>query len=191
MPEFTTGAGELTVWLSLTGLTRWMACTFGYTAADEPTTAELNGLFADFKAAYDTEMDTNYVIERINSRYQVSPSTVIVGQSTSGRLAMAGGTAGASPNVAVLVKKTTGVAGRKNRGRFYLPGVIESQLDDLGKLTTTARNNWQADSLAWFNSMTTHDLNPVINHSDLSVPTTVDAYDVQELVATQRRRLRP
>jgi len=43
-----------------------------------------------------------------------------------------------SPNVAVLVSKETGLSGRANRGRIFMPGVNESQVQGDGQLTSAA-----------------------------------------------------
>lgn len=101
-------------------------------------------------------------------------------------------------SVAVLVQKRTAFAGRRNRGRMYLPGVPAQDVGgttapndlDSGQLVT-----WQANLdafMAFLQGSTMGDaLNPVILHPAPSTPVTeVTAFSVQARLATQRGRLR-
>lgn len=101
-------------------------------------------------------------------------------------------------SVAVLVQKRTAFAGRRNRGRFYIPGV---PAQDVGG--TTAPNSLDASTLpswqtnldaffAFLKGTTMGDpLDPVILHPSPSTPVTeVTAFSVQALLATQRGRMR-
>lgn len=96
------------------------------------------------------------------------------------------------PNVAVLLRKVTGLGGRKNRGRMYWPSVAESTIDDTGTLlgsTITAFNDiWETWKDLW---ETTEGLGQqVILHQSETAPTPITGYACQNLAATQRRRLR-
>lgn len=97
---------------------------------------------------------------------------------------------GMTPNVAYLFKKRTNLGGRKNRGRFYMPGVTESPVDSVGAIEAptlavlqTAANNFLADLAAADSPM-------VVLHNDVTTPTEVSSLIVDPRVATQRRRLR-
>jgi hypothetical protein len=80
-------------------------------------------------------------------------------------------------NCAVLVRKRGAILGRKTRGRFYLPGLRESQVDGLGVITgsevtalqTAANTLWSGfDNVGgWFASVILHD------DDGASQPTTV------------------
>jgi hypothetical protein len=101
------------------------------------------------------------------------------------------------PNTCFLLRKVTSLPGRKNKGRMYLPGPSETSVDHTGLLTTTLVNsvNTQANNLltaiagappGGFGVM-------VILHNEFApqpAPTNVDQLVCQQLVATQRRRLR-
>ncbi len=110
---------------------------------------------------------------------------------------MGGGTAAPLPqNSALLFHKRSGAAGRRNRGRFYLPGVGEGAVDGAGRVG--------APDVAAFNTLVTSFLgavvtaesvaNMVILHSDgISTapdPTIVNFMNCDTVIATQRRRLR-
>lgn len=100
----------------------------------------------------------------------------------------------APPNVAYLVRKQTALGGRAGRGRFYLPGVDESQIGPGGVLAgaliptlQTAIDDFAADLATSF-------LIPVLLHgagSPITTPTPITGLDLDSTVATQRRRLRP
>lgn len=96
------------------------------------------------------------------------------------------------PNVAVLLRKVTGLGGRKNRGRMYWPSVAESSIDDTGTLvgsTITAFNDlWEEWKDLW--EATGGLGEQVILHQTETAPTPITGYACQSLAATQRRRLR-
>lgn len=98
------------------------------------------------------------------------------------------------PNVACLVQKRTGVGGRQNRGRCYQAGVaVQGEANSAGLLDT----DWlSAIDAAWFTFNA--DLGdvpgvvgPVLFHNNVSDPTPITSFQPQQLLATQRRRLRP
>lgn len=111
-----------------------------------------------------------------------------------------GGAAVASmpPNTSYLVKKITGLGGRKNRGRMYLPCPPENAVDDKGLVLEDPRGDLNVAVAAWVN--TTNDElvaegatvpTPVILHTDeLDTPTPIFQFLTDGMVATQRRRLR-
>lgn len=104
-------------------------------------------------------------------------------------------TAAAVPiNAAVLVTKATGVAGRRNKGRFFVPPFyfLEADVDMAGVIGATPLAAYQT---LWNSAFT--DLQDVaglpayILHSVSEVaPTRVTAFNVAGLMATQRRRMR-
>lgn len=131
---------------------------------------------------------------------EVPPDT---GQPTAGGLAGASTT----PNVAFLVRKVI-IGNRSSRaGRWYLPGVQEASVDEDGILSGTGVDDLQ-DGLSEFLTNTNNAGTPTTHASALVVVhleprpvpplpdnrvgtfTPVQALVLDELVATQRRRLR-
>lgn len=97
----------------------------------------------------------------------------------------------ASPQVALLVRKLTGVRGRENRGRNYWPGMVyESDVDQAGVINTAQRNGFQGFFDAWYSALNTLECEPYLLHTASSDPTLILGFDVDAVVATQRRRLR-
>lgn len=112
------------------------------------------------------------------------------------------GTGGATilpQNCAMLVRKRTASAGRRNRGRFYFPmlGILEAAVSQIGVINAADVTNAQARVDDLFSRQTTgpNPTPPVILHSDGGVtapgaPTPITGYGVESIIATQRRRMR-
>lgn len=105
---------------------------------------------------------------------------------------VSGGTTGvgAVPNTAMLVRKVTGLGGRSNRGRLYLPGVSTSVITDTGQIGSTALGDYQEVWDTWLTGLDGEGITPVILHSSSSDPTAITSMRVEPVLATQRRRLR-
>lgn len=95
-----------------------------------------------------------------------------------------------SPQVCYLIRKTTGTAGRKNRGRMFLPGCNESNVDGNGRVASDIQLELNTRLGAWAADATGADAEFVILHNSSSDPTTITSLACQSVVATQRRRLR-
>lgn len=97
---------------------------------------------------------------------------------------------GIAPNVSALVRKVTAAGGRKNRGRLFLPGMLESNVDPAGTLSPTFQETLQDAWADFAGQLVLDDMGPVVLHSDATAPTPVTSFGVDSKVATQRRRLR-
>lgn len=96
-----------------------------------------------------------------------------------------------APNTAALVRLTTGLVGRANRGRIYVPSVLpETGVYNDGEISPELR----ADILAAFTdlglALGVLSASIVVLHSTSSDPTPVSSLSVERFAATQRRRLR-
>ena len=97
----------------------------------------------------------------------------------------------ATPSTAALVSLTTGLPGRSNRGRIYLPGMLSAdEISSDGQMFDTPRLQIGGAISGLIEAAQALDYEPVILHSNSSDPTPVLTWNVQQLVATQRRRLR-
>lgn len=104
-----------------------------------------------------------------------------------------GGGTQTSPAVAVLVHKVTAIGGRPGRGRFFLPGVQESEVDVAGVLTSAFVDGLQDEVDAFVAELISSGMPPVLLHSETSpvaTPTPITSLQVDSRVATQRRRQR-
>lgn len=116
------------------------------------------------------------------------PSGVKAGGATGGV-----GAGAMAPQVSWLITKVTGFGGRQGRGRMYIPGLIDSIVADGGiidgtqvTLMQTAMDNFHGDLVAF-------GLIPTLLRapdSPIGAPVPVTSFEVQNRVATQRRRNR-
>lgn len=95
-------------------------------------------------------------------------------------------------NCAILVKKTTGLGGRRGRGRMYWPPMFlnESAVDGNGIIDESNRAGINTRMEAFRT-----ELGMVLFHDSLGAgieppPTTVGSLVVDQRIATQRRRMR-
>lgn len=95
-------------------------------------------------------------------------------------------------NLAVLIRKNTGLGGRANRGRMFVPptGVSETGANQLGAMTAPARTQIQSDWDGWFTAMKATVEKFYLFHNETAIPSEVTGLAVQSLMATQRRRMR-
>ena len=97
-------------------------------------------------------------------------------------------------NVSVLVKKITGLPGRKNHGRCYFPPIslAEADVNNVGIISATPlsviQTNWNGFISALEGSGEISRLD--LLHSGSDDPTEITSFQVEQQVATQRRRLR-
>lgn len=103
-----------------------------------------------------------------------------------------------SPQVAYLLQKSTGLAGRANRGRMYIPGTREAIVNSDGNIISTDLATMQTGASAFLADLATNNVPMYILHdppkeppgAPAPDPTLVTALNVAPKVATQRRRLR-
>lgn len=97
----------------------------------------------------------------------------------------------APPNVSVLVKKTTGLLGRKNTGRMYVPGIAQDgTFNAAGVMSTGDLEVYVNTFHNFFEDLTTAGALPYILHSGNDAPTKITDFQAQGVASTQRRRLR-
>lgn len=96
-----------------------------------------------------------------------------------------------TPQVALLLRKTTGLAGREHRGRMYLPGVPENAVETSGAIDPSFLSDTQSSVNTFMSDLTTAGHPMLLFHSDIATPAdTVVSLLVDGKCATQRRRLR-
>lgn len=158
-----------------------------------PTSALTNTYTSTCAAALDNVL---------SSAYSVGPGWVTWGQDggdvkiDSANPPDTGlGTASALPNnTAVLVRKVTAAGGRRGRGRMYIPGIVEGDVDAAGGINNTPRAAWQTAIDAMFTNLVglpSIDALALLHDTAPFGPNDITSLEVQLKVATQRRRMRP
>lgn len=189
--------------MSLAGDPEQMVVTLGH-EIDSASGANLDDAANDLFTAFATTV----FVSGMASGYRLDGVTVyggndgpsIVRTSTNTPVTGAGSAAVLPPNCAVLVRKRTDLAGRRGRGRLYMPGPPESGVDQVGNLAgaevTANQNRWSAfyDYLTSLQGGRLYP--PVVLHRSEGAgveppPTPVTQFTVDPKIATQRRRLRP
>lgn len=118
---------------------------------------------------------------------------------------VAGGSSGAAlpNNCAMLVRKVTGLTGRRHRGRMYIPPCYfsESDVDARGFIATTPLTGLQTGLTAFMTAVTSGGSHEAFEQlellhtdnggdPDLLAPTPVTGLAIQPQLATMRKRMR-
>lgn len=136
--------------------------------------------------AISSQLTLTHVVSRVNRG-----SGIEIG--ISNRTPFAGSSSGvmAPQNVAYLMKKQTALGGRQGRGRMYLPGASEGNIESNGAVISAQialLNTFGSDFL---NTLAINDVAMVVLHTLAATPpTAVTSFVADTVVATQRRRLR-
>ncbi len=114
-------------------------------------------------------------------------------------VATTAGTSGGSAlpnNCATLLKKSTALGGRRNRGRMYVPCPLEGDVDPAGIVAPSAITAWNTACAVLLPGGATHTAfgflgDPVVLHETGSqTPAVVTDLSCMPKIATQRRRMR-
>jgi hypothetical protein len=172
-----------------------MYVTYGVSPPGSTTaTAMATALRGFMKTAlWDISPRSNqWAMGKCTVNYASAPGIIQVGESA----VITNGTSASSDsppvNAAVLVKKVTGIAGRSNRGRFYFPPwlLAETNVSPTGSIDASAVTTVQGWFTAWFNAMIAATYVPQLFHSSGASATNVTSFSVQQIMATQRLRMR-
>jgi hypothetical protein len=192
------GFGLMQLQLQHATIAHTAVCTFGFSIAAPPYTqsnndANLAALRVSLLGLYDNEVTFQRLVTLVgNDGPLLRVESAGTGQGTRAAVVIT------SPNTTYLLKRTTGFAGRRYRGRLYLPfvntlGITQTGQLSAGELTllTSAaaalRSNIEgvpAGNVAQYALL--HSTSPL---SSTPPPTTVTALTAEAFVATQRRRL--
>jgi len=159
--------------------------TWGFGCAQAPNTTTVAELEAWYVAEYVPHCNEDYVLERIEMRSDslVFDSVVsIPGEEDA---------PAAPPGSSALISLSSGLPGRSNRGRVFLPGVTpEDRMNNKGQMFDAQRLLIGDIFTSLETLLDGLSAGLVILHSTSSDPTPVTSWTVQALTATQRRRLR-
>jgi hypothetical protein len=167
--------------------------TVGFEISANPTASMCEDLYDVWANALDTLSSTDWLFA--SCRMKAGPNaTGPTAEFTAGTVVGTQAQATVPINTAVLVRKTTGLGGRKGRGRAYTCGQLYvGTIGGAGIIQPTHLSNldtaWFSILGGWQSVVGITDV--VLLHSDSTSPTSITALTPQSVAATQRRRLRP
>lgn len=173
--------------------------TFGLHCTDEAVigSALADAVMLEWGAAWAGPLCSVYTITQVvlYGFNGLGPSEVFT--STEDPIPMTNAGQALPQNCAGLVRKRTDAAGRRGRGRFYLPGLNEAAVDYVGRIEETYLATLQTNASALLAGLQgiTGVTDVVILHRSEGAgvepaPTPVQSFTVEPVIATQRRRLR-
>lgn len=192
------GFGVITWHFNVVGSDGDSVVTLGYQSSSDNVDTLAGKAFAALGVHVMSLLSAHCILRRVTTLMQLS-GNLESGESFGEGEVPGGATVSMLPaNVALLVQKRTNFAGRKNRGRFYFPGVPADavQLNVNGNvITEDHRAALQTAMDAFYDELKSSTLddpiNPMILHPvGTATSTVVTAFAVQTLLATQRGRLR-
>jgi hypothetical protein len=194
------GFGQVLHSISLVGDPERMAVTYGVemnTGAGPTLLTMITYLHDQFHGAFSSRFNTDYALEATSVRYATGETANPQGvEEYNAKLAFTGAPAPLPQNCATLIRKKTGLAGRRRQGRMYLPAPYEGGVGPTGLLVTGDFNLLQTAAntfLAAVNNSANLVGMVILHSTGISappVPTPVTQLVVDPRIATQRRRLR-
>ena len=168
--------------------------TFGFERVGVGDPLTVGGIIRD---AWDDELIDNLLsdqIELVSILVKFGPNDTGPAQELAVSLPGLDSGTPVPPNVSVLVHKHTAFGGRQGRGRMYIPGIPEGQVDGAGTITSATPAVWTTRFNNFLGVLEAADYPMVLLHAGSGAVTTpypVIGLTCSSTVATQRRRLRP
>lgn len=166
--------------------------TFGISALEPLTAVQIADLVA-------TELTESTFCEDLSTQATIKSVYVKMGPNETGvfyeKAVTVSGTdtqQPVPPNCGILVRKSTGMGGRANSGRWFIPGAPESSSPGNGTLLPAWTATWEANWNAFRLGLQGADIPMVLLHSverSGQSPLIIDQLSVTGRLATQRRRM--
>lgn len=205
-PTIEIGLGLVVQALLRSDMSRAAEVTFALNVAGVPSPAVAQDAIDDFQtnfvAAIGPVLDSQVTIEQ--PTIKLGDGSTVPFEAIGAAPVSVGGAAGTKlpPNVALLVKKRTGVGGRKNHGRTYFPFVLEDpQVNENGTLVPASQAALDLQMGAFLSQLSLDTTPMCIPNKTFNVPLAphfvtalhtgplVTSFVCESLIATQRRRL--
>lgn len=182
-------AQAILVW-AITGNPRPALTTMGVSLLSPPDAADATRLGGHWMTACGPNIATPTTLVSVKLLIGDPPNPHIVVEGSVG-VAGTASTAMASLDDAFLIKKQTGVGGRRNRGRLYQMGISEAAVDAAGAITSGTISDWNTDLAAFLTAVDGDAVFEAIQilHEDVGAPTPVVSMVCDGRLANQRRRI--
>jgi len=182
-----------------------MLLTSAHVEAATPNTQSAANLILEaIQDMLQPQLDSNVTIGPTSVRHGTGTDVPNVAVSNIATVVGAAASSSQPPNCNILVKKGTGLAGRRNRGRWYIPWMVdEVNCDELGVLNPASVVGLQPLFDAALTDMAGLDIKLIIGNKTVSIPMPpakpfISAYTIGEdvtsltvegTIASQLRRI--
>jgi hypothetical protein len=179
----------------------------GFDFETAPLTTDANSLMGAYGTHLMPQLSSLLTLESVHILYQSDSAHQLVADSNASSVVggkTSGATATMPPQVAWLLRKKTSFAGRSQRGRMYVPGMLEGNASATGSIASADLTAMQGAVANFFSAIA--GFHPVLIHSVVCeagetghegphtgspLPVSpLTTLEVDDVVATQRRRLR-
>jgi hypothetical protein len=197
----------ITHYFKLDGFPREAAVTYAFNDKTQNASAQVwaEARFNHFQQYLGGRLDSNAQQMRVRTIKGNGTAAYESGESPYGPSRGTAAVSSLPPNCAQLVRKLTGLGGRKNRGRFYWPWFLnEGSVDEAGSVDAAWTTGTQTAFDAWFTqgnvtgdgrmviANKVYGVDPVTGKpvvTAVNIGPEVTSLVVDNRIATQRRRL--
>ena len=151
-PTYGDGLVLLSTFLRHDSLVREAVVTYALLDDSADQTATVWAQFAqdEFADAWKASLDNQVAITQTTAIKGDGTEVFTTGVSSSAPVYGTGSKSSLPPSCALLIKKSTGLGGRKQRGRCYIPWTLaEGLVDEVGHIDNGERTNMQNAANAW------------------------------------------
>lgn len=193
--EIPEGFGEMRVTVGNDATGHLDSVSFGLDLTDATglTQAQFNTLSNTVRDSLKVLWDSGWRVGPVRMLYRNAAGLVTI-EDTAQEAGTAAAADYAPPAVAVVVRKKTPFAGKANRGRMYLPGALESEIDENGELSSSYLGDVQTAVTAFLAALIADPSvdNLALLHGEGSSvpPRTITSLVVAPAVGTMRPRQR-
>jgi len=160
---------------------------WGLSVSADPTESEMDAYAATIAAAWKPALSTSSSFDQIVFEIgNDGPNTGYTSVSGAGA-GTRSSTNWCTAQIQRMALKKTALKGRKFRGRFFVPDIVEANVDDFGVLNSTETSQVGVIINA-LNPAGTLWTGPVLLHNGPTVPTPITGFVIASKVATLRRR---
>lgn len=184
------GFGQVNFQFTGGGVPQGAEITFGFSNNADQSAADCAQDFADAWGTSNCDESYSASINMTNVHIKLGPNAT--GPQADLAVSFPGVLAGSMvpPNTAFLIRKVTEQGGRQGRGRFFIPGVPEADVDSAGGVLAVRVTALDTIWNTFGTTVALGGLPLVLLHSDALAPTQITGFATAARVATQRRRLR-
>lgn len=188
------GYAQASIEYWLAGYTRPAVTTWGLDISANVYDAEsmANGFHEMYTTAFLPRTDSNVTLRNARIIVGQDAPDPIIGTSV---LTTAGTSSRAStpPALALMISTPTGLGGRRNRGRKYIPwAVAESDVDEYGTIGSTTITAWNGSCIQFVNELADNQWDLVLLHgagsSPVPAPTPITGLAPNPIIRTQKQR---